>query len=1096
MDLPGRFGTISLLRQNTVADVVTSFGVDATAVSFGRDPTCSVRLYYPDVAPVHARVVFNDAKKAFLEVIGDGGLSVDGCEVFPQRTIPLENGSEVVIHGKRFRFTYPPKDMRAALAASPARPANRALRLSMIASAQVFSPRPSSNPKENLRVLQSPLRAPPRRTPSPSPTKGKGQYDQDDETITLVQGAHPRVVEDEKDLVILEDVEITPPRPQAALPKTPRRQSLHRAVLIRSAHRAVLAANANAASPLKPPVVSPSKPLSVPVPQTQPQPVSPTKGTYGVPMDNADDEGDTDTDTDTEEEEAEVRALGLEVVSVSSGSESEEEEEEEEAAQRQQEQKARLGWRKSLERLWPFGRVKDEEEETVLPPAPANEDNANEDENDESDENEDENEEMNAPTPVRKTVVNTTPTQQNMTPRLPSKSVAPASAPGFAQPRPLPPFGMRGASRSPEKSVNTPFGPIRARSRSKSKSPEKPHPAARTPVGFGKPKQQEQQVVPMDVDEDEDEEEQHAPAKSLYAELAAEARKEAQTPITKTVTPKSAIAPETQAAPAPRLLNLANFMTPQAPRGRSKNAAAAAFQPTLTTTGPHVTTTNSVPARHSLAGGPQRIRIEESPWKAAVKVEDNSPAKPFAPPSTPATRVKVSVSEEERRAISERRRSALNAPDPDMFWADGAPGLSPRKSPTKRGPSVVDPVLEVKEEDASGQVPAEVDASAMLREMIGAVDGLKKRRESIMVDKERRASVAVAVGPLVLLGSGNVDQVEDMEVDEPEPDPAPAPKSSRRQAVATPVPTSPDEPTKRRGRKATADEPTTAAKKKTTARSRSTRRGAVAVEAESDVDVAQDEQEEEVSPPRTKPKTRRGRSVSKEPEAAAVPVAEKKTRRGRAATVEPESEGEVAAAAVVAQTGRKPRKPPPANAEKASAVPASEPVVATTTRRGRSATTTAAAPASAPERKTRTRSRAPVDNDGEDDGEAEEVEITKVVAPKRKAAAKKEKVKEEETEPVLAAATKGKKPAAPPATTKSRATKKAATPATAPAVLDGEKENEESAGEADAVAVPTTTTTKVRVSRSRKNLAKDVEEGEPQVQSVPRRTRATRATRV
>ncbi|KAF7314025.1 FHA domain-containing protein [Mycena chlorophos] len=1066
MDLPGRFGTISLLRQNTVADIVTSFGVDATAVSFGRDPTCSVRLYYPDVAPVHARVVFNDTKKAFLEVIGDSGLSVDGCEVFPQRTIPLENGSEVVIHGKRFRFTYPPKDMRAALAASPARPANRALRLSMIASAQVFSPRPSSNPKENLRVLQSPLRAPPRRTPSPSPTKGKGQYDQDDETITLVQGAHPRVVEDEKDLVILEDVEITPPKQHAAppsAPKTPRRQSLHRAVLIRSAHRAVLAANAASTSPLKPPVVSPSKPVSVPAPQLQPQPVSPTKGTYGVPMDNGDDEGDTDTDTDTEEEEAEVRALGLEVVSVSSGSESEEDEEEEEA-QRQQEQKARLGWRKSLERLWPFGRVKDEEEETVLPPAPADEDNANDDDNEESDENddEDEDEEMNAPTPVRKTVVNTTPTQQNTTPRLPSPTK------GFAQPRPLPPFGMRGASRSPEKSVNTPFGPIRARSRSKSpsKSPEKPHPAARTPVGFGKPKptpKQQPQAVPMDVDEDEEEDEQ--PAQSLYAELAAEARKEAQaqTPpgITKAIsTPK----PDTQAQ-APRLLNLANFMTPQAPRGRSKNAATA-FQPTLTTTtGVHVTT-NSVPAptRHSLAGGPQRIRIEESPWKAAVKVED-SPVKPLAPPPTPATRMKVSVSEEERRAISERRRSALNAPDPDMFWADGAPGLSPRKSPVKKA------VFEVKEEE-EGQVPAEVDASAMLREMIGAVDGLKKRRESIMVDKERRASVAVAVGPLVLLGSSGSGEVEDMEVDEPEP--APVPKSSRRQAVATPVPTSPeDEPeptTKRRGRKATSDEPATATKKKTTARSRSTRRGAVAVEPESDVDAAQDEQQqEEVSPPVTKAKTRRGRSVSKEPESAAV--AEKKTRRGRAATVEPESEGE--ATAVVAQTGRKPRKPPSVNAEKAQAVPVSEPA---TTRRGRSATTTAA-PASAPERKTRTRSRAPVANEEEDDGE-EEVEITKVVAPKRKAAAKKEKVKEEETEPVLAAAApKGKKPAAPPATTtKSRAAKKVATPATAPAVLDGEKENEESVGETTAVDV-VPTTTKVRVSRSRKNLAKEAEEG-------------------
>ncbi|KAJ7745958.1 hypothetical protein B0H14DRAFT_458333 [Mycena olivaceomarginata] len=146
MDTPGRFGTVELLRKTGEDAVIASFGVDTPTVSFGRDPTCSVRLYYPAVAPLHARIVFNDDRKAFIEVIGSGGVVVDGCMVFPldgpngMRTIALGNGSEVEIHGKRFRFTYPPKDMRAVLAASPARPGNRALRLSMIASAQV-SPR-------------------------------------------------------------------------------------------------------------------------------------------------------------------------------------------------------------------------------------------------------------------------------------------------------------------------------------------------------------------------------------------------------------------------------------------------------------------------------------------------------------------------------------------------------------------------------------------------------------------------------------------------------------------------------------------------------------------------------------------------------------------------------------------------------------------------------------------------------------------------------------------------------------------------------------------------------------------------------------------
>ncbi|KAJ7620593.1 hypothetical protein DFH06DRAFT_908187, partial [Mycena polygramma] len=163
--------------------VIASFGVDTPTVSFGRDPACSVRLYYPDVAPLHARIVFNDDRKAFVDVLGRAGVLVDGCQVLPlddggeagKRTIALGNGSELEIHGKRFRFSYPPKEMRAALAASPAPfagPANRALRLSMIASAQVFSPRPSSDPRQNLRVLQSPLRlasANSSRSPSKSP---------------------------------------------------------------------------------------------------------------------------------------------------------------------------------------------------------------------------------------------------------------------------------------------------------------------------------------------------------------------------------------------------------------------------------------------------------------------------------------------------------------------------------------------------------------------------------------------------------------------------------------------------------------------------------------------------------------------------------------------------------------------------------------------------------------------------------------------------------------------------------------------------------------------------------------------------------------
>lgn len=175
----------------------------------------------------------------------------------------------------------------------------RALRLSMIHSAQVFSPRPSADPRENLRVLQSPLKVP--ATPlrnifggagaSPaSPTKARSrsvsplkfghasadmganegekleEEQPEDQEVILVHTNHPRVVEEDKDLVILEDVPLPlvigssssspitgafaaplqpqPQQAQLAPPVTPKRKSLggtalHRAVLIRSAQRAV-----------------------------------------------------------------------------------------------------------------------------------------------------------------------------------------------------------------------------------------------------------------------------------------------------------------------------------------------------------------------------------------------------------------------------------------------------------------------------------------------------------------------------------------------------------------------------------------------------------------------------------------------------------------------------------------------------------------------------------------------------------------------------------------------------------------------------------------------------------------------------------------
>ncbi|KAJ3808622.1 hypothetical protein EV368DRAFT_52272 [Lentinula lateritia] len=266
----GRYGTISLMKQDESNSVVTAFGIDSDNLAFGRDQNCGVRLYYPDVSSIHCRITFKE-RKAFLVVLGSQGLLVDGCRVFPSaspsspNTIPLTNNSEVEIHGKRFKFTYPPKELRAQLLSTPTLPKRRALRLSMIESAEVFSPRPSTNAMENLRVLQSPLK--------PYSIRSHKQDAAEEKEIILVEGNSPRVVEEAKDLVILEDVEVPPavestspipvfrrnpsksptksqyiPAPPPLLlppqpPMTPRRSrpTLHKAVLIRSAQRMVMA---------------------------------------------------------------------------------------------------------------------------------------------------------------------------------------------------------------------------------------------------------------------------------------------------------------------------------------------------------------------------------------------------------------------------------------------------------------------------------------------------------------------------------------------------------------------------------------------------------------------------------------------------------------------------------------------------------------------------------------------------------------------------------------------------------------------------------------------------------------------------------------
>ncbi|KAF9461792.1 hypothetical protein BDZ94DRAFT_1323128 [Collybia nuda] len=436
----GRYGTICLMKRHEPDTVVTSFGIDTEELTFGRDPTCGVRLYYSDVSLVHCRIVFEE-RKAFLIVLGANGLVVDGCKVYPNgspsgsgspMTIPLTNNSEFEIHGKRFRFAYPPKELRAALFATPARPPQRKLRLSMIHSAQVFSPRPSKDPRENLRILQSPLKnafktpgksgsSSPVRTNLLSTTPTRNDPDEEEaDDIVLVDGNHPRVVEDEKDLVILEDVQLpdagsqSMPVQQQHLqppPQTPvrkrslSRNTLHRAVLIRSAQRAVLEAEHAER-------------------EREAEEEEEMEVFETVASDAA-----SESEGEGEEEEDDDK-MGSDGTEENDDSESDEEVEEyeEEVRGREDERGStaqKSTWRKSLERIWPFrsssAPVEDEEQDVCFRgdsgkknPLTVMKQDANSASNSDNDNEEEDQENVDVPAPLPAALQAATPVRRGL----------------------------------------------------------------------------------------------------------------------------------------------------------------------------------------------------------------------------------------------------------------------------------------------------------------------------------------------------------------------------------------------------------------------------------------------------------------------------------------------------------------------------------------------------------------------------------------------------------------------------------------------------------------------------------------------------------
>lgn len=147
-------------------------------------------------------------------VQGTNGLLVDGCQVNPSTsgssptTVPLTNGSEIEIYKKRFRFEYPPKEIRAALLATPRHGTRRrSLRMSMITSAQVLTPRLTSN-NMSRKPRRGSIKDNADWAALRSPVKVPGHDATTHEMMLLEgQGDDAVVVEEEKDLIILEQVE-------------------------------------------------------------------------------------------------------------------------------------------------------------------------------------------------------------------------------------------------------------------------------------------------------------------------------------------------------------------------------------------------------------------------------------------------------------------------------------------------------------------------------------------------------------------------------------------------------------------------------------------------------------------------------------------------------------------------------------------------------------------------------------------------------------------------------------------------------------------------------------------------------------------------
>jgi len=58
----GRYGTLSLMKKDGSNIPIAHYPIDDEEITIGRDPNCSVRLYYDTISKLHCKVTFEDAK--------------------------------------------------------------------------------------------------------------------------------------------------------------------------------------------------------------------------------------------------------------------------------------------------------------------------------------------------------------------------------------------------------------------------------------------------------------------------------------------------------------------------------------------------------------------------------------------------------------------------------------------------------------------------------------------------------------------------------------------------------------------------------------------------------------------------------------------------------------------------------------------------------------------------------------------------------------------------------------------------------------------------------------------------------------------------